>query len=302
MAANSFFSVVIPTYNRAGFIAQTIRSVLNQSYPHFEIIVVDDGSTDHTAAVVEALGSPQVSYYRKENGERAAARNMGMARASGDYVTFLDSDDLLYPNYLQTAVEAIHTHARPPFLHLGYEVTDTRLNPKVKVDRLRSDDIGIFVKGNPLSCAGCFLRRDVVASFRFNEDRALSGSEDWELWIRVAAHFGLKTDNRVSAALIDHESRSVKTYPEKKLRERKELAMQYAFADPQVREKFGAYQHRMASYWDSYIALHLIVAGQNASGLRYFFSSLREYPFSLFERRSLGIAKHLLRNLLRPSR
>jgi glycosyltransferase involved in cell wall biosynthesis len=296
------FSVVIPTFNRAGYLARTIDSVLGQTYPHYEVIVVDDGSTDGTEAVVKKLESPRIQYHRKENGERAAARNFGTVRASGDYVTFLDSDDLLYPDYLQTAAEAIRTHASPPFLHLAYEVTDTRLNPKVKVDGLRSDDIGIFVKGNPLSCAGCFLRRDVAASFRFNEDRALSGSEDWELWIRVAAHFGLKTDNRVSAALIDHESRSVKSYPENKLRQRKELAMQYAFADPQVREKFGPHQHRIASYWDSYIALHLVLAGQNARGLRYFFSSLREYPGSLFERRSLGIAKHFVLNLLRPAR
>lgn len=299
MPNNPLFSIVIPTYNRADLIARTLRSVMAQSYAHFEVIVVDDGSTDHTAAVVEAFADARLRYYRKANGERAAARNYGTARASGDYVTFLDSDDLLYPSYLQTAAEAVAAQAFPPFLHLAYEITDVQLNPKVKVDGLRSDDISIFIKGNPLSCAGCFLRQEVARAFRFNEDRALSGSEDWELWVRVAAHFGIKTDNRVSASLIDHESRSVKSYPEEKLRKRKELALQYAFADARVREKFGAHRRQMAAYWDSYIALHLVLSGQNARGVRYFFSSLREYPVSLFERRSLGIAKHLLRNLLR---
>jgi glycosyltransferase involved in cell wall biosynthesis len=296
------FSVVIPTFNRAGYLTRTIESVFNQTYPHYQIIIVDDGSTDGTEEVVKNLKSCRVHYYRKENGERAAARNYGTDRANGDYVTFLDSDDLLYPNYLQTAAEAIATQAFPPFLHLAYEITDSQLNPKVKVDGLRSDDIGIFIKGNPLSCAGCFLRREVAQAFRFNEDRALSGSEDWELWVRVSAHFGIKTDNRVSAALIDHESRSVKSYPEEKLRKRKELAMQYAFADARVSEKFGAHRRQMAAYWDSYIALHLVLSGQNVRGLRYFFSSLRENPVSLFERRSLGITKHLLLNLLRPFR
>jgi hypothetical protein len=118
----------------------------------------------------------------------------------------------------------------------------------------------------------------------------------------VAAHFGIKTDNRVSAALIDHESRSVKSYPEEKLRQRKELAMHYAFADQRVREKFGAHRQQMEAYWDSYIALHLILSRRNARGLRYFFSSLRAYPVSLFERRSLGIAKHFLFNLMHPFR
>jgi glycosyltransferase involved in cell wall biosynthesis len=283
-------------------LARTVQSVLAQTYAHYEIIIVDDGSTDDTAAVVKRLGSSRVRYYWKENGERAAARNFGTARATGDYVTFLDSDDLLYPDYLRRAAEAISTHASPPFLHLAYEVTDPQLKPKVKVDGLRSNDITILVKGNPLSCTGCFLRKDVAAAFRFNEDRALSGSEDWELWIRVVAHFGIKTDNRISSALIDHEARSVKSYPEEKLRKRKELALQYAFADPRVREKFGAHRQRIASYWDSYIALHLILAGKNGRGLRYFLDSLAGHPFSLFERRTLGITKHCLLNWVRPSR
>ncbi len=302
MSTGPFFSVIIPTYNRASFIARTLQSVLNQTYSHFEVIVVDDGSTDCTAAVVKEFAGPRLHYYQKSNGERAAARNYGTARASGDYVTFLDSDDLLYPGCLQTAAEAIATHAFPPFFHLAYEVTDPQLNAKAKVDGLRSDDITIFIKGNPLSCAGCFLRREVAEAFRFNEDRTLSGSEDWELWIRVAAHFGIKTDNRVSSALIDHEARSVKSYPEEKLLKRKELALQYAFADDQVKEKFGARRRQMISYWDSYIALHLILSGNNARGLRYLFSSLTKYPFSLFERRTLGIAKHCLLNVLRSIR
>ena len=302
MPDNTFFSVVIPTYNRATYLARTIESILAQSYAHFEIIVVDDGSTDHTAEVVDTFGEPRIRYYCKENGERAAARNFGTARANGDYVTFLDSDDLLYPNYLQRAAEAIRNHASPPFLHLAYEVTDPQLKAKVKVDGLRSDDIKMFVKGNPLSCMGCFLRKDIAAAFRFNEDRALSGSEDWELWIRVAAHCGIKTDNRVSAALIDHEARSVKSYPEEKLRQRKELALHYAFSDSQVQKKFGTYRRQMISYWDSYIALHLVLSGQTGIGVRYFFDSLTSYPFSLFERRTLGITKHLLLNFVRSSR
>ncbi len=293
------FSVIIPTYNRAGFITRTLNSVLSQTWPHFEVLVVDDGSTDNTGEVVRSINSPKVRYFKKENGERAAARNYGTARATGDYVTFLDSDDLLYPHYLQNAAESIYRYASPPFLHLAYEVTDSHGNSKVKVDSLKSDDISIFIKGNPLSCAGCFLRKDTAARFRFNEDRQLSGSEDWELWVRVAANCGLKTDNRVSAALVDHESRSVVQYPEDMLLKRKELALQYAFADKVVKEKFGRYYRQTESYWDSYIALHLILSRQNKKGMKYFYRSVLNHPPSLFERRTLGIVKHSLLNQVR---
>lgn len=289
-----FFSIVIPTYNRASFLARTLESVRKQNYPHFEVIVVDDGSTDNTEAVMQEWLGPQVRYYKKVNGERAAARNFGTKHSRGDYITFLDSDDLLYPHYLQNAVESLAHYQKPPFLHLGYEVTDTHLNAKVRVNSLLSDDISMFVKGNPLSCMGVFLRRDVAQQFLFNEDRQLSGSEDWELWIRIAAHVGVKTDNRIGAALIDHDSRSVQHFSREKLVARKELALKYAFEDAAVQEKFGKYKAKIEAYWDSYIALHLVLSRQYGKGMQFWLQSAIQYPKSMLERRTLAIFKHVL--------
>lgn len=93
-------TVVIPTYNRAGLIGQAIDSVLQQTYSDFEIIVVDDGSTDETEAVVKGYGD-RVRYVWTTNGGSGHARNVGMQHARGRYLTFLDSDDLLYPYALQ---------------------------------------------------------------------------------------------------------------------------------------------------------------------------------------------------------
>lgn len=93
-------TVVVPTYNRAGLIGAAIDSVLRQTYSDFEIIVVDDGSTDDTEAVVGAYGD-RVRYVRTSNGGSGHARNVGMRHARGRYLTFLDSDDLLYPYALE---------------------------------------------------------------------------------------------------------------------------------------------------------------------------------------------------------
>lgn len=296
MSSSPFFSVIIPTYNRAGFIAETIQSVLKQTYPYFEVIVVDDGSTDDTAAVVSNIADNRICYYKKENGERGAARNFGMCQAKGEYITFLDSDDILYEDYLKNARESIHQYKLPPFLHVGYEVTDEKLRSKIKVDYLKSDDIAIFVKGNPLSCLGIFLHKSITDQFRFNEDRDLAGSEDWELWLRIAANYGIKTDTRVSAALIDHESRSVLGYDESKLIRRKELALKYAFEDEAVKEKFGPYINKMIAYCDSYIALHLILSKKHKQGLKYMKSAFLRTPGFVFERRFAAIIKHYILN------
>jgi glycosyltransferase involved in cell wall biosynthesis len=278
------FSIIIPTYNRAGFIAKSIQSALAQQYPDFEVIVIDDGSTDNTEEVVKNITDDRIKYYKKPNAERGAARNFGVARARGQYITFLDSDDLLYKHYLSNAAEAIAKFRQPPFLHLAYEVTNEHLHPKYRINHLRSDNIRIFIWGNPLSCMGVFLRRDIARKYPFSEDRELSGSEDWELWIRIAANEGIKTDNRISAALIDHESRSV---------------VQYAFADAAVQKKFTNYRKQMESYWDSYTALHLVLSRQNRKGLTFLTKSLILYPPAIVERRTLAIVKHAALNLLR---
>jgi glycosyltransferase involved in cell wall biosynthesis len=296
--SSPLFSIIIPTYNRGGYIAHTIESVLTQICPDFEVIVVDDGSTDNTAEVLRSIEDHRLKYYKKQNGERGAARNYGMCRAKGRYLTFLDSDDQLYANYLKNAYDSILQNAYPPFLHVGYEVTDENLLSKEKIDYLKSDDIGIFVKGNPLSCLGVFIREDIAKHHTFNEDRDLAGSEDWELWLRIVANYGIKTDNRISAALIDHESRSVWNYDEEKLIRRKELALKYAFEDKAVQEKFGPYINKMIAYCDSYIALHLILSKKHKQGLKYIKSAFWRTPTFVFERRFAAIVKHYILNTL----
>ena len=97
-------SVIIPTYNRANFIEESIRTVLNQTYGDFELIVVDDGSTDNTAAVVGAVKDKRIRYIVRANGGPSAARNTGIAAATGELLTFLDSDDWMLPHNLSTLV------------------------------------------------------------------------------------------------------------------------------------------------------------------------------------------------------
>src|SRR6185295_14567616 len=100
----TFFSIIIPVYNRSHLLGETIDTVLAQSYRHFEIIIVDDGSTENIKQVLEKKYSNEltVKYFRKQNEERGAARNYGLKHASGDYAVFFDSDDLMKPHYLET--------------------------------------------------------------------------------------------------------------------------------------------------------------------------------------------------------
>jgi len=101
-------SVVIPCYNQAHFLGEAIESVLAQSYPNFEIIVVDDGSTDDTSEVARRY--PGVRLVRQENKGLSGARNAGLAHSEEEYVVFLDADDRLLPDALETVLEHLEAH------------------------------------------------------------------------------------------------------------------------------------------------------------------------------------------------
>lgn len=131
-------SVVIPCYRQAHFLPEAIESVLRQSYPRREIIVVDDGSPDETAEV--AARYPGVRCVRQPNRGLAAARNRGLAEARGEFVVFLDADDRLLPDALQVGVEAFAAHPECAFVYgrlqpIGPDGSPLPLRPQRTVER-----------------------------------------------------------------------------------------------------------------------------------------------------------------------
>ncbi|RBP45315.1 glycosyl transferase family 2 [Roseimicrobium gellanilyticum] len=109
------FSVIIPTYNREQYLRDTLASVLQQTFNDFEIIVVDDGSTDGTVAYLSSLKG-KLTLIQQSNAGPGAARNLGMQHATGEYLAFLDSDDLWFPWTLETYAEVIRTASKPAFI------------------------------------------------------------------------------------------------------------------------------------------------------------------------------------------
>src|SRR5688572_11938068 len=104
---NPFFSVILPTYNRAHLISKAIESMLAQSYQSWELIIVDDGSTDNTKEVISGFSDARINYIYQKNSERSAARNNGIAHSRGRYICFLDSDDYFMTNHLENMHKAI---------------------------------------------------------------------------------------------------------------------------------------------------------------------------------------------------
>ncbi len=102
-----FFTIIIPTYNRANLLPRAIQSVLNQTFEDWEMIIVDDGSTDETSKVVVLNNDLRIKYFRQKNGGRGSARNQGVNRASGQYLCFLDDDDYYLPEFLSSIYRVV---------------------------------------------------------------------------------------------------------------------------------------------------------------------------------------------------
>ena len=290
------FSVIIPTYNRAGFITKTIESVLNQTYSNFELIIVDDGGTDNTEKVIKCIKDKRIKYFKKENEERGAARNYGTNKAKGDYITFLDSDDLLYSKYLEEANRFIQKNKSINIFHQLFEVKNNKNKLIHSADYSNSNVFkSLTKKGNFMACQGMFLRKDFAKPNFFNEDRKLAGSEDYELWLRISATTNIVINPVVTSALIDHSERSVIKIDIDKLINRKELMLHYLFSNELINRNLLKYKKILKSGAYSYISLHIALSKQSKNiALKYLFKAIKQSPVFIFKRRFFAIIKHII--------
>ena len=180
-------SVIIPAYNQADYLAAAVQSALEQTYSNLEVIVVDDGSTDETPKIAQSFTDPRVRYIHQENRGLSGARNTGIRNARGDFLTYLDSDDLFLPNKLSTLAQVFESSPEIGFAAgqaIPIDETDHQLGNIF--DTPLPKDPSRLLLGNPLHVGSVLLRRkwqEEVGYF----DESLRSYEDWDMWLR----FGL---------------------------------------------------------------------------------------------------------------
>ena len=181
-------SVIIPTRNRAHMLSEAIDSVLSQTYGDFELVVVDDGSTDGTAEVVAAYQDSRIAYYRQVNRERGAARNRGVALSHGEYLTFLDDDDWFLPWKLESQVAVLDKQPAAGMVIGGWD----RVNVGGEIVRAERPwlhhprpELKDWLFAAMAHVAAVLIRRewfDSVSGF----DETLEQAEDTHLWFKLA--------------------------------------------------------------------------------------------------------------------
>jgi glycosyltransferase involved in cell wall biosynthesis len=179
-------SVIIPTYNRAGFIGEAIQSVLDQTCTDWELIVVDDGSTDETAQVVAQFGE-RVTYVYQDNAGVSAARNAGLATARGELVSFLDSDDRMLPHNLETLVVLLDAQPKVSVAYGRYYWMNENGQPIGDPDgpTLEGQILPQLVLEETMFIGTALIRRGCVEAIG-GFDETVQFQEHWDFYLRLS--------------------------------------------------------------------------------------------------------------------
>lgn len=284
-----FFSIIIPTYNRAHLIGASVDSVLAQSYTDFEVIIVDDGSTDGTKSVIGQYTDPRIELIYQENGERGKARNRGVQHAKGTYVFFLDSDDLIYPNHLQTAVDAISKLEEPEFFHSRYEEVYGEVKkqiPPLFANTLRAN----IIRQNKFACQ-FYLKRNVALEIPFSEDRDLKIGEDWEVILKVAMRYKLNFTNEVTAAIVHHGERTMELASAAVVIQSRDILIERLKQDGTISVSIIG---NVFAELTTLAALSAAIENEKSKSFKLWWKGTVKRPRHLFTRRTLAIFKKII--------
>jgi len=208
---NPFFSIIIPTYNRGHIISNTIESVLNQGFEDWELIVVDDGSTDNTKEIIADFikNDNRIKYLYQSNQERSAARNNGVDNSCGKYICFLDSDDEYMNFHLETFHEEIQAKSEPIGLFFtSLVIYNNGVDINHPIAELSNEDsvFDYLFKSGIYPCRVC-IERSIFKKFRFRLDSIIV--EDTVLWLEIASEYSIHQILKKTVNYFQHEENSV---------------------------------------------------------------------------------------------
>jgi glycosyltransferase involved in cell wall biosynthesis len=204
-----FFSIILPTYNRAHFLPKAIESVLKQTFTDWELIIVDDGSTDNSREVVNSFTDQRIRYIYQENQERSAARNNGIERANGEYICFLDSDDYYLENKLTNLFSSIQlANVSPAIWYDGLRIETESGIDDLPFPQRKNLSIFDFIISSTIFSHQICGSREIFEKYHFNPTIRIG--EDMELWMRIANEFPfIPLDNSFETVIVEHDNRSV---------------------------------------------------------------------------------------------
>jgi glycosyltransferase involved in cell wall biosynthesis len=203
-------SVIVPTYNRSNMLKDCIDAILNQTMHDFEIVVVNDGSTDETEKVLRSYIDPRVLVFEKENGGQASARNLGINNSRGKYISYCDDDDRFYPDHLMTLSRSLDTHKDIGLVYSDavWIYKDGSKEPEVKFSQ--DFDKKSLENYNYITTQTVLFRKSCLKNIAlFNESPQFrNGLEDWEFFLRLSDVCQFSHLKEITTEYVIHDGNS----------------------------------------------------------------------------------------------
>ena len=245
-------SVIITTYNHGRYIAEAIESALSQTRPPLEIVVIDDGSTDNTAQIVARY--PQVRYIRQSNKGLAAARNQGIFHSQGNFLVFLDADDLLYPHALARNLHYMDLHPKSAFVSGWHDRVDEhkKLLETYESAMPEQGHHLALLRGNYIGMhAAVMYRREIFQTFLFDE--TLPACEDYDLYLRITRKYPVFSHTEKLAAYRIHTQNMSADIPLMLKQAKAVLKKNTDPGDPEIRKNY----RQGLKIWSAYYSREL---------------------------------------------
>lgn len=199
-----FFSIVIPIFNKEKFIARTLQSVLSQTFGDYEILIVNDGSTDSSREIIMAFNDSRIRYFQQQNSGVSSARNFGIASAKSNYIAFLDADDFWYPDYLANVQLMISRHPEQKIFSTAYEIETADTVYPVRYSVQNNSEVVVVdyfdasQRESILWTSSAVFDKAVFADVGVFDPEIRVG-EDIDLWIRMGLKYRIVFSPKVLA-------------------------------------------------------------------------------------------------------
>lgn len=207
---NITFSIVLPTYNRKHMIQKAINSVLEQSYSNWELIIIDDGSNDDTNEFIQTYNDPRIKYHYQDNQGKGPARNLGVEKAIGQYICFLDSDDSYLPNHLSSFYQGINAFPSYKMYRTGAYVKSPNMDLKIRSVKMKKEDLEYrirFIWGHYFALLDLCIEQSLAISIKSTN---CAFWQDKHYIIRLALIEPIKQLSDNTLIINDHKERSLR--------------------------------------------------------------------------------------------
>ena len=285
------FSIIIPTYNRAHLIEKTIQSFIAQTYSNFELLVVDDGSTDNTEQIIKNISDKRITYFKKQKEGVSAARNYGASICKGDYINFFDSDDIAYTNHLAEAYNFFIKNKSSNIVMFDLDWVNSEMKKITQVFLRFKNPNKTILTNNFAQVNAVFIKKNILNDVVFNT--SLSMAEDWDFHLKLSVRHKFDLAKITTSCLVDHAGRTVRNFDINHFLNQKTILLNSLKSDIVFYNKQKSSLNGINAHMTSYIAIHAAMNRYKTQPILLFIKSVYYNPLSIFKKRTLAIIKHI---------